>query len=60
MNDFLVSNRSVNENIGIHRQVDNSVSPFTRLLKHIQLRTQFYNGFCNPLIICYKIDLETT
>ena len=46
MNDFSVSNRFVNENIGIHWQVDTSESPFKRLLKHIQVRTQFYNGFC--------------
>ena len=46
MNDFSVSNRFVNENIGIHWQVDSSESSFTRLLEHIQVRTQFYNGFC--------------
>ena len=45
MNDFSVSNRFVNENIGIHWQVDSSESSFTRLLEHIQVRTQFYNGF---------------
>ena len=46
MNDFSVSNRFVNVNIGIHWQVDTSESPFKRLLKHFQVRTQFYNGFC--------------
>ena len=46
MNDFSVSNRFVNENIGVHWKVDASESSFTRLLEHIQVRTQFYNGFC--------------
>ena len=45
MNDFSVSNRFTNENIGIHWQVDSSESSFIRLLEHIQVRTQFYNGF---------------
>ena len=46
MNDFSVSNRFVNEKTGVHWQVDPSESSFTRLLEHIQVRTQFYNGFC--------------
>jgi len=46
MNDFSVSNRFVNENIGIHWEVDSCESSFTRLLEHIQVKTQFYNGFC--------------
>jgi len=46
MNDFSVSNRFVDENIGVHWQVDNSESSFTRFLEHIQVRTQFYSGFC--------------
>ena len=41
-----VSNRFVNEDIGIHWQVDSSENSFTRLLQHIQIRTNFYKGFC--------------
>jgi len=46
MNDFSVSNRFQNEKTGVHWQVDPSESSFTRLLEHIQVRTQFYDGFC--------------
>ena len=46
MNEISVSNRFINEKIGIHWQVDPSERSFARLLEHIQVRTQFYNGFC--------------
>ena len=46
MNEISVSNRFINEKIGIHWQVDTSERSFARLLEHIQVRTQFYNGFC--------------
>tara|TARA_B100000579_G_scaffold371763_1_gene334539 strand:+ start:4818 stop:5357 length:540 start_codon:yes stop_codon:yes gene_type:complete len=46
MDNFSLSNRFINENIAIHWQVDSSEISFTRLLEHIQVRTQFYNGFC--------------
>ena len=51
MNEFSVSNRFVNENIEGHWQVDHSESSFTRLLEHIQVRTQFIMGFVKLLII---------
>ena len=60
MNDFSVSNRFVNENIGNHWQVDSSESSFTRLLEHIQVISLFYNGFCKAFIYFLVNPTETT
>ncbi len=51
MNEISVSNRFINEKIGIHWQVDPSERSFARLLEHIQVKHNFIMGFVKPLVI---------
>ena len=46
MSDYSVPKRFVNEEIANHWLVDGSESSFARLLKHLQVKTHFYYGFC--------------